>query len=149
MKIFPNQIEKIEDFKKEEITASSGICDILFDVSAKKIVVDNGNTVKADKKQLVQQWLFMLIHTEIDKYNVYKGTGFGLDFLYKMKGHEYYSSGFAIAQIEEELRNKIIVHPYVDEVISITVEKEFSKLIISVVLRIDDDEVNAEVNYEI
>lgn len=56
----------------------------------------------ASKKQQIQQWLYLLIHTELGKYKVYENTNFGISFLYEMKGHEYYSSGFTVHKSKDD-----------------------------------------------
>lgn len=103
----------------------------------------------ATKKQQIQQWLYLLINTEFGKYKVYENTEFGISFLYEMRGREYYSSGFTIAQIQDELIEKIKLHKYIDEVIEIKIEKDFNSLIITIVLKVDAETVESEVIYNV
>ena len=127
----------------------NGYKDIFFDVKSKKIVVEDGKVQIATKKQQIQQWLYLLINTEFGKYKVYENTEFGISFLYKMRGREYYSSGFTIAQIQDELIEKIKLHKYIDEVIEIKIEKDFNSLIITIVLKVDAETVESEVIYNV
>ncbi len=103
MGIFPKSFQS-NSFKNTSETneAYSQYKDLLFDTKTKKIVVKDGKTFTTNIVEEVKQWIFLLIHTEMGKYKVYEDTKFGITFLYKMKGHEFYSSGFTIAQIKDD-----------------------------------------------
>lgn len=148
MGIFP--VRMTEEIQKTVVDEQkNGYKDIFFDVKSKKIVVEDGKVQIATKKRQIQQWLYLLINTEFGKYKVYENTEFGISFLYKMRGREYYSSGFTIAQIQDELIEKIKLHKYIDEVIEIKIEKDFNSLIITIVLKVDAETVESEVIYNV
>lgn len=148
MGIFP--VRMTEEIQKTVVDEQkNGYKDIFFDVKSKKIVVEDGKVQIATKKQQIQQWLYLLINTEFGKYKVYENTEFGISFLYKMRGREYYSSGFTIAQTQDELIEKIKLHKYIDEVIEIKIEKDFNSLIITIVLKVDAETVESEVIYNV
>ncbi len=146
MGIFP--VRMTEETPKNAVDdTKNGYKDIYFDIKTKKIVVVDGKVQIASKKQQIQQWLYLLIHTELGKYKVYENTDFGISFLYEMKGHEYYSSGFTIAQIQDELTEKIKIHKWVDSVESIEIEKGFTGLNITITLNIGGESIESEVQY--
>lgn len=146
MGIFP--VRMTEETPKNAVNdTKNGYKDIYFDIKTKKIVVVDGKVQIASKKQQIQQWLYLLIHTELGKYKVYENTDFGISFLYEMKGHEYYSSGFTIAQIQDELTEKIKIHKWVDSVESIEIEKGFTGLNITITLNIGGESIESEVQY--
>ena len=148
MGIFP--VRMTEEIQKTVVDEQkNGYKDIFFDVKSKKIVVEDGKVQIATKKQQIQQWLYLLINTEFGKYKVYENTEFGISFFYTMRGREYYSSGFTIAQIQDELIEKIKLHKYIDEVIEIKIEKDFNSLIITIVLKVDAETVESEVIYNV
>lgn len=150
MSIFPENITDVSTENKISQSAEKrGYKDILFDVEKKKIIVKDGNIVIASKKEQIKQWIFLLIHTEIDKYKVYKDTNFGIVFLYEMRGHDFYSSGFTIAQIKDELTEKIQAHQWVEKVENVEVDKGFNNLIITVTVIVDGEEVESEVVYNV
>ncbi|MFR9018743.1 MAG: DUF2634 domain-containing protein [Fusobacterium sp.] len=150
MSIFPENITDVSTENKISQSAEKrGYKDILFDVEKKKIIVKDGNVVIASKKEQIKQWIFLLIHTEIDKYKVYKDTNFGIVFLYEMRGHDFYSSGFTIAQIKDELTEKIQAHQWVEKVENVEVDKGFNNLIITVTVIVDGEEVESEVVYNV
>lgn len=146
MGIFP--VRMTEETPKNAVDdTKNGYKDIYFDIKTKKIVVVDGKVQIASKKQQIQQWLYLLIHTELGKYKVYENTDFGISFLYEMKGHEYYSSGFTIAQIQDELTEKIKIHKWIDSVESIEIEKGFTGLNITITLEIGGESIESEVQY--
>lgn len=149
MNIFPNSINKDIKLSKINTRASPGTKDILFDTTKKRVVIQDGDTVITSIKEQIKQWLFMLIHTEIDKYKVYEDTNFGLYFLYAMKGHDFYSSGFTIAQIKQELTDKIERHEHIEKVTNIDIDKGFNNLIIKITLQLQDDILESEVIYDV
>lgn len=150
MSIFPENITNISTENNISQSAEKrGYKDILFDVEKKKIVVKDGNVVIASKKEQIKQWIFLLIHTEIDKYKIYKDTNFGIVFLYEMRGHDFYSSGFTIAQIKDELTEKMQAHQWVEKVENVEVDKGFNNLIITVTVIVDGEEVENEVVYNV
>lgn len=149
MGIFPKSFQS-NSFKNTSETneAYSQYKDLLFDTKTKKIVVKDGKTFTTNIVEEVKQWIFLLIHTEMGKYKVYEDTKFGITFLYKMKGHEFYSSGFTIAQIKDELTEKMGLNKNIKEVIDITIEKEFNSLTFNITVAINDEIVNLEVNLD-
>lgn len=146
MSIFPARMTE-ETPKNTVDDTKNGYKDIYFDIKTKKIVVADGKVQIASKKQQIQQWLYLLIHTELGKYKVYENTNFGISFLYEMKGHEYYSSGFTVAQIQDELTEKIKIHKWVTDVESIKIDKGFAGLTITITLNIDGEIIESEVQY--
>lgn len=150
MSIFPENITDVSTENKiSQSTGKRGYKDILFDVEKKKIIVKDGNVVIASKKEQIKQWIFLLIHTEIDKYKIYKDTNFGIVFLYEMRGHDFYSSSFTIAQIKDELTEKIQAYQWVEKVESVEVDKGFNNLIITVTVIVDGEEIESEVVYNV
>lgn len=150
MSIFPESITMTQlSAANAADTKEKGYKDILYDVEKKKIVVKDGNVVIASKKEQIKQWIFLLINTEINKYKVYKNTGFGIAFLYKVRGHEFYSSGFTIAQIKDELTEKIEAHSWVERVDSVEIEIQFNTMIITTTVIVDNEVVKSEVQYNV
>lgn len=148
MGIFPKSFQS-NSFKTSETNeAYSQYKDLLFDTKTKKIVVKDGKTFTTNIVEEVKQWIFLLIHTEMGKYKVYEDTKFGITFLYKMKGHEFYSSGFTIVQIKDELTEKMGLNKNIKEVIDITIEKAFNSLTFNITVAINDEIVNLEVNLD-
>lgn len=87
MSIFPKSLNTISSVTiTNSETLNNKYKDLLFDTTTKKVVVKDGKTEFTDKKKQVQQWIFLLLHTEMEKYKVYQDTEFGIRFLYEMRG---------------------------------------------------------------
>ena len=113
------------------------------------MLVRDGKTEFTDKKKQVQQWIFLLIHTEMEKYKVYQDTEFGIRFLYEMRGNEFYSSGFTIAQIKDELEEKLLLNKNIQRVESIEITKKFNSLEFDIVVIVDDELIESEVELNV
>lgn len=149
MSIFPDNITVTNNINIKKTTNKKGYKDILYDVEKRKIVVKDGNVVIASKKEQIKQWIFLLINTEFEKCKVYKDTKFGIAFLYEMRGHEFYSSGFTIAQIKDELTEKIEAHKWVEKVENIEIEKGFNTLTIAITVIVEGKEIESEVQVNV
>lgn len=133
MSIFPVfNNEAIEEVKTE----TSGTKEILFDFKTKRVVIRDGKVVMASKVEAVVQWIELLIRTEVDKYNVYKETEFGLTNLYALRGHSIYETPFFIMELERELKEKIESKSEISLVKDISTEHNFNKLIITLTVEL-------------
>ena len=150
MSIFPKSLNTISSIIiANSETSNNKYKDLLFDTTSKKVVVRDGKTEFTDKKKQVQQWIFLLIHTEMEKYKVYQDTEFGIRFLYEMRGNEFYSSGFTIAQIKDELEEKLLLNKNIQRVESIEITKKFNSLEFDIVVIVDDELIESEVELNV
>ena len=150
MSIFPKSLNTISSVTiTNSETSNNKYKDLLFDTTSKKVVVRDGKTEFTDKKKQVQQWIFLLIHTEMEKYKVYQDTEFGIRFLYEMRGNEFYSSGFTIAQIKDELEEKLLLNKNIQRVGSIEITKKFNSLEFDIVVIVDDELIESEVELNV
>ena len=150
MNIFPKSLNTISPTTiTNSETSNNKYKDLLFDTTTKKVVVKDGKTEITDKKKQVQQWIFLLLHTEMEKYKVYQDTKFGIRFLYEMRGNEFYSSGFTIAQIKDELEEKLLLNNNIQRVESIEITKKFNSLEFDIVVIVDDELIESEVELNV
>ena len=150
MSIFPKSLNTITSIIiANSETSNNKYKDLLFDITSKKVVVRDGKTEFTDKKKQVQQWIFLLLHTEMEKYKVYQDTEFGIRFLYEMRGNEFYSSGFTIAQIKDELEEKLLLNKNIQRVESIEITKKFNSLEFDIVVIVDDELIESEVELNV
>lgn len=129
MSIFPVFNNKATEKTKTE---TSGTKEPLFDFKKKKIVIKDGKVVMATKIEQVMQWIELLIRTEVDKYEVYKGTDFGMTNLYALRGHSLFESPFFLMELERELKEKIEKKDEISAVTNITTDYGFNNLIVSI-----------------
>lgn len=150
MSIFPKNLNTISSVTvTNSKTLINKYKDLLFDTTTKKVVVKDGKTEFTDKKKQVQQWIFLLLHTEMEKYKVYQDTEFGIRFLYEMRGNEFYSSGFTIAQIKDELEEKLLLNKNIQNVESINITKNFNSLVFDIVVIVNDELIKSEVELNV
>lgn len=150
MSIFPKNLNTISSVTvTNSKTLINKYKDLLFDTTTKKVVVKDGKTEFTDKKKQVQQWIFLLLHTEMEKYKVYQDTEFGIRFLYEMRGNEFYSSGFTIAQIKDELEEKLLLNKNIQSVESINITKNFNSLVFDIVVIVNDELIKSEVELNV
>ncbi|MFA6878263.1 MAG: DUF2634 domain-containing protein [Fusobacterium sp.] len=144
MSILPDiQLESIEN--KENIEPSKKYKDILWDVEKNQIVIQDGKTIITNKIQQVKQWLLILIKTETEKYNIYKGTDFGMTNLYNLIGHQFMTSPFIISELERELKEKSLLNENIESVEDVDISNNFNELKIKMTVKIDDENVESEV----
>jgi hypothetical protein len=150
MSIFPKSFNTISSVTvTNNKTLINKYKDLLFDTTTKKVIVKDGKTEFTDKKKQVQQWIFLLLHTEMEKYKVYQDTEFGIRFLYEMRGNEFYSSGFTIAQIKDELEEKLLLNKNIQSVESINITKNFNSLVFDIVVIVNDELIKSEVELNV
>lgn len=150
MSIFPKSLNTISSVTiTNSETLNNKYKDLLFDTTTKKVVVKDGKTEFTNKKKQVQQWIFLLLNTEMEKYKVYQDTEFGIRFLYEMRGNEFYSSGFTMAQIKDELEKKLLLNSNIQSVESIEITKNFNSLEFDIVVVVDDEVVESEVEINV
>lgn len=147
MNIFPERDEL--EIKNEENKENEVFRELLFDFEAKKVVIKDGKTVMTDKKQHIQQWITLLIHTEVDKFRVYQGTEFGMTNLYELQGHQFLTTPFGIAEIKRELQEKVEKNENISSVKSIDVTVEFNEVKIEMVVEVKGEEIKSEVSFDI
>lgn len=127
-------------------SATDGTQNPLFDFDTKKIVTKDGKVVMCTEKQLIQQWIKILIITAFEKYKIYENTGFGLSKLYSMRGHQILTSSYGISEIKRELQEKIEAHEKINSVKNITVANSFDTLTITCTVTWNEAEITSEVS---
>lgn len=146
MSIFPNfkfGTSELENKKRV------GVKEPLFDYENKKMLIKDGKVVYGDKKENLEQWIRLLILTEVNKFNVYKETNFGMLDLYKLIGNNYLMTPFGISELQRELKEKISTKKEVDKVINIEIEPNFNKVNIKMTILIDGEKVLSEGEYDV
>ena len=74
----------------------------LFDFKTGQHQITDGKVVECDQLQAIKQWLELLVRTMLDKYKVYRGTGFGLTWEQYI-GRRDLPLGFIISEMEREV----------------------------------------------
>lgn len=144
MSIFP-KFDNIDVTENIEVSENIKFKEPLFDFESGKTVIKDGNTVMTNKEQHIQQYITLLIRTEVDKFRVYCGTEFGLTDLYEQQGKQIFITPFAIEEIKRELREKCILNPNIEFVTNIEVSINFNTVKIEMTVQVEGKELITEV----
>lgn len=144
MNIFP-KFDNIDVTENIEVSENIKFKEPLFDFESGKTVIKDGNTVMTNKEQHIQQYITLLIRTEVDKFKVYRGTKFGLTDLYEQQGKQIFTTPFAIEEIKRELREKCILNPNIEFVTNIEVSINFNTVKIEMTVQVEGKELITEV----
>lgn len=146
MGIFPTSLE-IEEEKPQTIDFKSSK-EPLFDFKKKQIVIEDGKIVYCTYKQKIEQWVELIIRTTVDKYEVYKNTGFGFSKLYEYRGHQIFASNFGISELKREIKEKLEGHKEIILAKNIKISQDFNVLKIELTLELIEEELEKEVIIE-
>ena len=149
MSILPFIEIDINQENEEKKDESTEFREPLFDFVAKKVIIKDGKVIMTDKKQHIQQWITLLIHTEVEKFRVYQSTEFGLTNLYSLQGQQILTTPFGIAEIKRELKEKVEKNKNIESVKSITVTVDFNKVIIDMIVEVKGEEIKSGVVFNL
>ena len=140
MNIFPI-FEDIDITEQDDSIKEVKYKEPLFDFKTKKIVTSDGKLIMTTKEQHVQQYITLLIMTQVEKYRVYKDTDFGLTDLYEQQGKQILTTSFIIEELKRELREKVEQNPNVDFVEDVDISINFNTVNIEMTVQIDGKEL--------
>jgi hypothetical protein len=143
MSIFP-VVEEVEDSTTEEIENINTV-NPAFDYENKNIILKDGKVTFYTGKEKIQQWIKLLIRTEVDKYRIYEDTEFGLANFYNLLGHQLFNSSYGISEMKAELQEKIEAKEEVSSVEDITITYKSNKLYIELTVIVDEETLEMEV----
>lgn len=146
MSIFPNTSLEIEEEQQTIDFKSSK--EPLFDFKRKQIVTIDGKIVYCTYRQKIEQWVELIIRTTVNKYKVYKDTGFGFSKLYEYRGHQIFASNFGISELKREMKEKLEGHKEIILVKNIKISQDFNVLKIELNLELVKEELEKEVIIE-
>lgn len=100
------------DFSEDDETSSSRSMGevFLFDFESQQYVLQDGRPVQATYAQAIQQWVAMLLMTELDKYRVYDETQFGIS-LAQFIGRKDIPIATIISEVSRQISEKVLLHP--------------------------------------
>lgn len=90
-----------------------------FDFQTGEFVFENGAPKKITGAARVRVWIEKLLRTQLGRYAVYDGTGYGMEYLTWFFGAR--DRDYIRAELTREVREKISAHPDVTEVKDISV----------------------------
>lgn len=139
MSIFPKV--NISTANKEEVLHQKMGRTFLFDFKTGQLIFKDGKPVKANYKQAAQQWIELLLRTELNKYEVYKETNFGMLDLYNLRGHNLISSDYLQAEIKREITEKLESCKLIKRLENILLNFTKNKLVIKLTVILEHGEL--------
>ena len=127
--MFPTTYEIDEEKDIETVEKPMGKV-FLFDFKNKCHVLKDGKPVLATYAEAVQQWLTMLLITEVGKYVVYQDTDFGME-LGQFIGRRDLPLGVVLSEVSRQIEEKALEHPEIEEVSNFSIDRDRSYAIIS------------------
>jgi len=146
MGIFPNANLEIEE--EQQIINFKDTKEPLFDFKKKQIVIMDGKIIYCTYRQKIEQWVELIIQTTVNKYKVYKDTGFGFSKLYEYRGHQIFASNFGISELKREMKEKLEGHKEIILAKNIKISQDFNVLRIELTLELTEEELEKEVIIE-
>lgn len=94
----------------------------LFDFDACSYVVRDGKLVVASYEDAIKQWVTMLLITEINKYEIYKASEFGIS-LSNFIGRRDLPTGVISSEAKRMIEEKALLHPEIEAVNAFSVTR--------------------------
>ena len=102
----------------------------LFDFNTKRHVLRDGKPVETTYEEAIKQWLTMLLITEVNKFKVYKDSGFGVEFL-QFIGRRDLPVGVIVSEVKRQLEEKALQHPEIEGLSNFEIVRENNVAVIS------------------
>lgn len=99
----------------------------VFDFAVGEFAITNGHIKTAVGRDAVKIWIEKILRTEINKYDIYKGTGYGSTVESRLIGHVY-PTDYLRAEIGEHIKNTLLKNPDITSVRINSVELSGTKL---------------------
>ena len=139
MSIFPNV--NIYNEETQKVLPNTIGRTFLFNSQTGQLIFKDGKPVEVDYKQAAEQWIALFLRTELNKYNVYKSTNFGMQDLYNLKGHNIVANNYMQAEIKREVTEKLEQCRFIKKVQNIQLDFSNNKLVINLTAVLEDGEV--------
>lgn len=107
-----------------------------FDFDTGQFVLNNGKLVDTTKTQTIKQWINLCTRTYMDKYEIYKGTGFGTR-IEKLIGHKL--NVFYRTAIQTELTQGLLKNSEIKEVKNIEITENNKTYTINIDVTLNDN----------
>lgn len=103
----------IENKEREQMVSSRMGRSFLFDFKTGQHQIVDGAVVECDELTAIKQWLELMVQTTLDKYQVYKDTGFGTS-AETFIGRRTLPKGFVASELEREIKESCLLCPAIE-----------------------------------
>lgn len=102
----------------------------LYDFKACDFVMENGDPVMVSGMDALKVWITKILHTQLNRYDIYAGTSYGANIEDLVIGKGY-SAAFIQSELKREIETALLQNADIEYVSDFTLTKEQDKLDIS------------------
>ena len=102
----------------------------LYDFKACDFVMENGDPVTVSGMDALKVWITKILHTQLNRYDIYAGTSYGANIEDLVIGKGY-SAAFIQSELKREIETALLQNADIEYVSDFTLTKEQDKLDIS------------------
>ncbi|MCI5891818.1 MAG: DUF2634 domain-containing protein [Clostridiales bacterium] len=99
----------------------------VFDFEKGEFATVNGHVKTAVGAEGIKVWIEKILHTELNLYEIYKGTGYGTNLEGHLIGHVY-PADYIKAEIGQSIKTALLKHDSITDVRIDNIEIDGSKL---------------------
>ena len=108
-----------------------------YDFKNCRTIMKNGNIVLIDGVEAVMQWFEKFLRTSVDRFEVYKNTGFGTNAR-ELFGKKYLDNGYEESELERQVREGLLLCPAIVSINNFNMQKEDKTLSVEVEILLAD-----------
>jgi hypothetical protein len=121
----------------------------LFDFAERKYVLRDGRPVEANYDEAIRQWFSMLMITELDKFQIYSGTDFGIS-LAQFVGRKDIPLATITSEVSRQIIEAATKHPEITGIERFSISRSDGKATLHfdvITKRGKIEDVESEVKY--
>lgn len=134
--IFPNSVNG--SFNTEENTRLGR--SFVFDFETGQTQVVGGVVQETTELQAAKQWIELLVRTTLDKYVVYKGTGFGTS-IQRYIGYRSLPFGFIESEFQREVEEGAQLNPAIEGISNFVLTRTTRGLIVEFTVNMKNKDI--------
>ncbi len=102
----------------------------LYDFKACDFVMEDGDPVKVSGIEALKVWITKILHTQLNRYQIYAGTSYGANIEDLVIGKGY-STAFIQSELKREIETALLQNDDIEYVSDFVLTREKDKLDIS------------------
>lgn len=119
-----------------------------FDFDKGDFVVKNKDVEIISDEEALKLWINKILRTQLNRYSIYKGTGYGANTEDLIIGKSY-GYGFTESELEREIEAALLKNGEIKGINQFSIERKSSKLIITIDLNTVYGQMTEVQNYDI
>ena len=102
----------------------------LYDFKVCNFVMEDGNPIKVSGIEALKVWITKILHTQLNRYQIYAGTSYGANIEDLVIGKGY-STAFIQSELKREIETALLQNEDIEYVSDFVLTREKDKLDIS------------------